>query len=73
MAFSFWLSLFAEGLAVGAFALLGIGLVGADFDGLQSAVVFFSAVIGALMNGAADGTVCFGIKHNENLLFRLHS
>ena len=51
------LSDLAEALAVGALILGGIGLMGADLDGVQAAVVHLAAVMGAAGDGAFDGRV----------------
>ena len=47
----------AEALAVGALILGGIGLVRADLDGVQAAVVDITAVMSAAGDGALDGGV----------------
>ena len=65
----FGFSLLAEGLAVGALIHSGIGLMGADQDPLQGAVVGIGAVMCALLNGAFDALVCVAI-HKSFLLFR---
>ena len=47
-----WGLLQLEALAVGALDLGGVGLVGADLDGGQAAVVLVLAVVGAVADGA---------------------
>jgi len=49
--------LLAEGHAVGALVHGGIGLVGTHQDLVQGAVVLALAVVGALLDGALDGSV----------------
>ena len=46
-----------EALAVGALVDGGVCLVGADLDAVQTAVSLVGAVMCALLNAAADGTV----------------
>ena len=53
--------LFAEGFAVGAGVHLGIRLVGAHQDPVQGAVVLPGAVVGAVLDGALDTSVCVHI------------
>ena len=57
------ISLLAEGHTVGTLVLLGVTLVGAHQNPLQSAVVACCGMVGALMDGALDALV--GIVHNE--------
>ena len=52
-----------EGLAVGAFALRGVCLVGADLHTGQSAVLHVTAVVGALVHSAADGGIGIVVIH----------
>lgn len=59
----------AEGHAVGALIHGGIGLMGADLDPIQRAVVLGFAVVGALMNGALHALVGMA-AHNLYLLLR---
>ena len=59
--------LLAEGHAVGALILSGVGLVGTHQDALQGAVVAGGGVVGALMDGAFDALVC--VSHEKFLLF----
>ena len=60
--------LFAEGHAVGALVLRGAGLVGANQDPVQRAVVCGIAVVGALLDGALDALVCV-IVHGVSSFF----
>ena len=60
--------LLAEGHAVGALVLGGVGLMGAYKDLVQGAVVGLVAVMGTLGNGALDALICFAV-HNADLLF----
>jgi len=46
-----------EALAVSALDLCGIGLVGADGDAVQAAVVLILAVVGTVVDGALDALV----------------
>ncbi len=54
-------SLLAEGLAVGALVLGGVGLVGANQDPVQGAVVLAVTVIGAGFDGTFDALVCMAV------------
>lgn len=56
------LSFVFEGSAVGAFGFGGVGFVGADLDMIEAAAVAVSAVIGAVVDAAADVSVSF---HNK--------
>ena len=60
-------SALAEGLAVSALVLGGIGLVGAHQNPVQGAVVLAVAVICAGLNGTFDTLICMAI-HNVFLL-----
>ena len=60
-------SLLAEGLAVGALILGGVGLVGAHQNPVQGAVVLGIAVVSAGLNGAFDALVGIGV-HGQDLL-----
>ena len=46
-----------EALAIGTLIHLGICLVGTDLNALQAAVSLVGAVVSALLNSAADGTI----------------
>ena len=52
------ISALAEGHAVGAGILCGIGFVGTHQNSIQRTVVFAGAVVGALVYGAFDALVC---------------
>ena len=54
-------SLLAEGLAVGALIHSGIGLMGADQDPLQGAVIGILAVMCTLLNSTLNRLVCMAI------------
>ena len=58
----------AEGLAVGALILGGVGFMGSHQDPVQRAVVLVLAVICALLDGTFDALVGIVI-HKEILLF----
>ena len=67
--------LLLEALAVGALVHGGVGLVRADLDGVQTAVLGVLAVVGTVGHGAADGgvgragaAVVGMIGHNDFLL-----
>ena len=47
----------AEALAVGALDLGGVGLMGANLNRLQTAVILVLAVMGAVVDGALDALV----------------
>jgi len=66
-------SLANEGHAVRALLHRGIGLVGADLDALERAVVFVAAVVPALGNGALDAMVGMAITAHERFLLCLIS
>ena len=53
--------LLAEGLAVGALVHGRVGLVGADQNLVQGAVVLTLAVVCALLNGTFDGLICIAV------------
>ena len=53
--------LLTEGHAVGALVNCGVGLVSADQDLVQRAVVGVAAMVSALLNGALDALVCMAV------------
>ena len=59
----------AEGLAVSALVLGGIGLMGAHQDPVQGAVVLAVAVICAGLDGAFDALVCMAVHKSSSLVF----
>jgi hypothetical protein len=67
-----WLSLL-EGLAVGALVNSGVGLVGADHDSIQGAVVLTLTVMGTLGNGAFDALVSVAVHTHFLLCFGIES
>ena len=56
-----------EALTVGALDLGGVGLVSANLNGLQTAVILVLAVMGAVVDSALDALIG-GIVHNKLLL-----
>ena len=67
-AFSLFLS---ERLAVGALIHGRVGLMGADGDVVQRAVITAAAVVGAILNIAADRVVCIIQIHGYPFLSAL--
>ena len=61
--------LLAEGHAVGALLLGGIGLVGAHTDLVQRAVILVLAVVGAGAHGAPDGLVGMAVHKEASFAF----
>ena len=59
------LLLLAEGHAVGALINGRVGLMGANKNAIQGAVVFTVTVVCTLLNGTLNGLVCMTI-HIEN-------
>ena len=51
----------SEALTVGALLLGGVGLVGADLNGAQGAVVDILTVVSAVVDGALDALI--GLVH----------
>ena len=64
-----WVSLLAEGLAVGALVLSRRSLVGAHQNTLQRAEVCVLAVILALLNSALNALICMTIHSVILLIF----
>lgn len=64
------LSLQLEGFAVGALVHSRICFVGAHGDAVQGAVILIGTMVGALLNSAFDGRICFAglTGHREVLL-----
>ena len=61
--------LLAEGLAVSALILSGVGLVGTHQNPVQRAVVLAVAVVCAGLDGAFDTLVCMAVHKCYLLLF----
>ena len=59
-----------EGFAVGALVHSRICFVGAHGDAVQGAVILIGTMVGALLNSAFDGRICFAglTGHREVLL-----
>ena len=58
----------AEGLAVGALVLGGVGFVGAHQDPVQGAVVLVAAVVSALLDGAFDALVGVAVHRKASFI-----